>query len=300
MIKTGTHNKGLIIVNAYEVLPPVQHMVDRLATELNNLKIDVEVKTNAEILSYIGSNGELYSADLQDDFCIFLDKDPYTSHMLEQAGMRLFNSADPIQDCDDKMTTYMKLLHFNIAMPKTIPGPLHYSVSNNDDFLENLVKMIPFPIVCKENYGSMGQGVYLANNMDELKDIESKISYKPRLYQELIRSSWGFDYRLIIVGGKFKVGMRRRSLTGDFRSNIGLGGVGEVVNIPDEFIHVAERIAAILRLDYCGVDLLQGPNGEPILCEVNSNAFIQGIEQVTKHNVAADYAKYIYKTIYTI
>jgi hypothetical protein len=76
MIKTGTHNKGLIIVNAYEVLPPVQHMVDRLATELNNLKIDVEVKTNAEILSYIGSNGELYSADLQDDFCIFLDKDP--------------------------------------------------------------------------------------------------------------------------------------------------------------------------------------------------------------------------------
>jgi gamma-F420-2:alpha-L-glutamate ligase len=220
--------------------------------------------------------------------------------MLEQAGMRLFNSADPIQDCDDKMTTYMKLLHFNIAMPKTIPGPLHYSVSNNDDFLENLVKMIPFPIVCKENYGSMGQGVYLANNMDELKDIESKISYKPRLYQELIRSSWGFDYRLIIVGGKFKVGMRRRSLTGDFRSNIGLGGVGEVVNIPDEFIHVAERVAAILRLDYCGVDLLQGPNGEPILCEVNSNAFIQGIEQVTKHNVAADYAKYIYKTIYTI
>jgi hypothetical protein len=65
MIKTGKFNKGLIVVNAYEVLPAVQHMVDRLATELNNLGIEVEVKSNAEILSFIGSNGELYSADLK-------------------------------------------------------------------------------------------------------------------------------------------------------------------------------------------------------------------------------------------
>jgi gamma-F420-2:alpha-L-glutamate ligase len=300
MIKTGKFNKGLIVVNAYEVLPAVQHMVDRLATELNNLGIEVEVKSNAEILSFIGSNGELYSADLKDDFCIFLDKDPYTSHLLEQGGMRLFNSADAIEACDDKMLTYMKLLHFHIAMPKTVPGPLHYGVNDSSDFLHNLPRIIPFPIVCKENYGSMGNGVYLANNQDELLDIEKKISYKPRLYQELIKSSWGFDYRLIVIGGKFKVGMRRRSLTGDFRSNIALGGIGEVVEIPDEFIHAAERVAAILKLDYCGVDLLEGPNQEPVLCEVNSNAFIQGIEQVTKHNVAEDYAKYIYKVIYTM
>jgi glutathione synthase/RimK-type ligase-like ATP-grasp enzyme len=72
------------------------------------------------------------------------------------------------------------------------------------------------------------------------------------------------------------------------------------LTIPDEFIHAAERVAAILKLDYCGVDLLEGPNQEPVLCEVNSNAFIQGIEQVTKHNVAEDYAKYIYKVIYTM
>jgi gamma-F420-2:alpha-L-glutamate ligase len=298
MIRTGKLNKGLIIVNAYEVLPAVQHMVDRLAAEFAALKIEIEVKTNAEILSYIGSDGELYSADLQDDFCIFLDKDLYTSHLLEQAGIRLFNSADAIEACDDKMLTYMRLLHFNIAMPKTVPGPLHYGIKNNEAFLTNLPKVIPFPIVCKEDYGSMGQNVYLAANAEDLKSIEQKITLKPRLFQELIKSSWGLDYRLIVIGGRFKVGMRRRSLTGDFRSNIALGGVGEAVQIPDEYIHVAERVAAILKLDYCGVDLLEGLHGEPILCEVNSNAFIQGIEQVTKYNVAAEYAKYIYKQIY--
>lgn len=300
MIRTGKLHKGLIIVNAYEVFPAVQHMVDRLAAEFAALKIDIEVKTNAEILSYIGSDGELYSADLEDDFCIFLDKDLYTSHLLEQAGIRLFNSADAIEACDDKMLTYMRLIHFGIPMPKTVPGPLHYGVKTNEVFITNLQKVIPFPIVCKENYGSMGQNVYLASNAEDLKSIEQKITTEPRLFQELIKSSWGIDYRLIVIGGHFKVGMRRRSLTGDFRSNIALGGIGEAVTIPDDFIRVAERAASILKLDYCGVDLLEGPHGEAILCEVNSNAFIQGIEQVTKYNVAAEYAKYVYKKIYTM
>jgi glutathione synthase/RimK-type ligase-like ATP-grasp enzyme len=48
--------------------------------------------------------------------------------------MRLFNSADAIEACDDKMLTYMKLLHFHIAMPKTVPGPLHYGVNDSSRF----------------------------------------------------------------------------------------------------------------------------------------------------------------------
>ena len=83
----------------------------------------------------------------------------------------------------------------------------------------------------------------------------------------------------------------------DFRSNVARGGKGEKVEIPKTFIDMAEKAAKLLELDYCGVDLLIGEQGEPVLCEVNSNAFIKGIEEVTGYNVAKDYSAHIAKTL---
>ena len=113
------------------------------------------------------------------------------------------------------------------------------------------------------------------------------------MYQEFISSSFGFDYRLILIGGKFVAGMRRHNENGDFRSNIAQGGKGEKMEIPLPYIRLAEKAAQILKLDYCGVDLLKGKDGEPILCEVNSNAFLKWIEEVTGINIAYVYARYI-------
>ena len=62
--------------------------------------------------------------------------------------------------------------------------------------------------------------------------------------------------------------------------------------LPDEYLKVAEKCASILGLDYCGVDILEGPNGEPIVSEVNSNAFYEGIEKTTGVNVAGCYVDY--------
>jgi len=192
-------------------------------------------------------------------------------------------------------------MHFGVRMPKTVSGPLHYSLLDNDEFLNNLVKVIPFPIVVKTNFGSQGDGVYLAHNMDELLEIETRVGYKPRLYQEYIQTSEGFDYRLIVVNGNYVAGYKRRSLNGDFRSNLACGGVGVEHTMKSYQIETAERIARALKLDFCGIDLLESGDPEkPILCEINSNAFIKGAEEVTGVNIAKAYAKHIYDEIYRV
>lgn len=293
------HKRGLVVVNAYDVLPSIEHFVERMKEEFEPFGIELDVKSAGEIYAFIGSDGELYAADLPYDFCLFLDKDRYISHLLEEAGLRLFNSAQAIEACDDKMLTYMNLMHFGIRMPKTVSGPLHYSLLDNDDFLHNVEKVIPYPIVVKTNFGSQGEGVYLAHNFEELKDVEKKIIYRPRLYQEFIETSKGFDYRLICIGGKFVAGYKRRSLTDEFRSNLARGGVGVEHTMTPFQIDTAERIARIMKLDYCGIDFLEsGVPEEPILCEINSNAFIKGAEKVTKINIAGKYAEYIYNAVY--
>ena len=91
--------------------------------------------------------------------------------------------------------------------------------------------------------------------------------------------------------------MKRSNDNGDFRSNVAQGGHGEPVELPASFIETAEKAAKILNLDYCGVDLLDDKDGNPILCEVNSNAFLQEIERITGKNIAGIYAKHIVESL---
>jgi RimK family alpha-L-glutamate ligase len=270
-----------------------------------SINFEDTVSWNAEydaVVVGFGSAGGIASIDLADSGLnvALIEKAPYG----HEGGNTRYSSqrflvVDPKDK--DKMITYMNLMHFGIRMPKTVSGPLHYSLLDNEDFLRNLINVIPFPIVVKGNFGSMGENVFLAHDYEELKQIETKVAYRPRLYQEFIESSKGFDYRLVCVGGKYVAGYKRLSLSDDFRSNIAQGGVGVEHTMSPFQIETAERIARALALDYCGIDLLEsGIREEPILCEVNSNAFLQGIEKTTGVNVAKVYADHIFDEIYRI
>ena len=290
--------EGLILINGFSSKRGINHLTQRLKEEFSDLGVSIAVRTSGEILAAINNEGDLCTpSDLNPDFIVYLDKDCYLSSLLEDAGYSLFNDAEAIEVCDDKMKTYAYLLGQGIAMPATIPAPLNYGDSIRYDFLEEVAEILGFPMVVKTNHGSMGQGVFLIHGMDELIQKEEELKNIAHLYQQFISSSLGMDYRLILIGGKFITGMKRVNEL-DFRSNLAEGGHGEKVEIPPQYIEFAEKIANIIKLDYCGIDLLVGPHGEPILCEVNSNAFIEGIEKVTGFNVAKAYAEYIYNRIY--
>ncbi|MBQ7995903.1 MAG: RimK family alpha-L-glutamate ligase [Bacilli bacterium] len=283
--------KGIAILNGYQIVDGVRYVYDRMKEELGKLGVSLDLSTTAEAYSLVDNSQIKRRFDY--DFVLFLDKDVYTSMALEKAGIKLFNSAKSIWLCDDKMVTHIFLSGLGIKMPKTISAPLNYSDNSSERFIERVMQEIDFPLVAKKSFGSLGKSVYLINNKQELIEWDTQNRFEQRLYQEFIKSSFGFDYRLIVIGGKFLTGMKRVNTNGDFRSNIALGGQGEKVDIPQSYIDVAERCASALGLDYCGVDLLMGKEGEPILCEVNSNAFMAGIEKITGVNVAGAFAKHI-------
>jgi RimK family alpha-L-glutamate ligase len=182
-------------------------------------------------------------------------------------------------------------------MPKTISAPLNYIGSDDDTFIKEVAKELSFPIVAKDNYGSLGKEVYLIKNFDELVEFEKSHKFGAHLYQEFIESSKGHDFRIIVINGKVVASMKRCNDNGDFRSNVAQGGHGELVDLPKSFKETAEKAAKILKLDYCGVDLLDDRDGNPVLCEVNSNAFLQEIERITGKNIAGVYAKHIVDSI---
>ena len=75
------------------------------------------------------------------------------------------------------------------------------------------------------------------------------------------------------------------------------GGTAEAVTPTSDQIAFAQKVMNELGLDFAGIDIMEGENGEPILCEVNSNAHFINLYNVTGVNTADAIMKYIHKTI---
>lgn len=287
--------KGLIITNGYLVANGIKHQLSRLTEEFLKLGVEVEVKRNNELHSYI-EKGNIKANLGHYDFVMYLDKDRYIADLLERSGYRLFNKVLSIVRCDDKMLTHITLSNSGIKMPTTISSTLCYHDDGNRDYLKDVEKTIGFPLIVKENYGSLGRQVYFVENSAELKQIEDKLIHIPHIFQEFISTSKGVDYRVIVIGHK-PVAYMKRENKHSYLSNLATGGRAYKVDLPKPYLDVAVKASEILDMDYCGVDLLIGPNDEPVLSEVNSNAFFEGIEKATGINVAGCYAKYVIDTI---
>ncbi len=287
--------KALIITNGYMIADGIKHQVSRLSEELLKYGVEFDIKRNNELHAFI-ENGDIKVNLPKYDFVLYLDKDRYVADMLEKAGYRLFNNVESICKCDDKMLTHICLANAGIKMPTSISSTLCYHDDGNRDYLKYVELKLGYPLIVKENYGSLGKQVYLVNNSAELRQIEDKLIHVPHIFQQFISSSKGIDYRLIVIGHKVVAYMKRENKN-SYLSNLATGGKASVVKLPQEYLDVAIKASEILNLDYCGVDILQGPNGEPIISEVNSNAFYEGIEKTTGINVAGAYVKYILEKI---
>ena len=288
--------KGLAVVNAYANYQKVNQQVSILQQKFCELGVQLE-KTDTATLSSKVSGGNLSCNQTDVDFVLYLDKDKHTAYLLEQMGFRLFNNAKSIEICDDKMLTHLHLANKEIPMPTTMHAPLCYTPNAyNPTVLDDAEKTLGFPMVVKECFGSFGKQVYLAQERGELETLHKTLLGKPHLFQQFIEYSKGKDVRLIVIGGKVVCAMERQSQT-DFRANVELGATG-VAYLPDRnYIELAEKVATILNLDYCGVDLLHSKDG-PLVCEVNSNAFFNEISKVCQIDVAKLLAQHIYQKVY--
>lgn len=286
---------GLIIINGFNVASGITNQVRRLVEEFSKRDIDVEVVKNDGTLVYI-DNGKIRTLLPKSDFVIYLDKDRYLAKMLEKLNYRLYNHASAIELCDDKMLTHIALTDGGIKMPKTYASPLVFYESDNFEYLKNIEGALGYPLIVKENYGSLGKQVYLIENHQELASIANKLVMKPHLYQEFVSSSRGLDYRIIVINHKVVAYMERENKN-SYLSNLASGGTSRVVKLDEDYLNMAIKASVILDLDYCGVDILKGKNNEPVLSEVNSNAFFEGIEKTTGINVAGTYVDYILESV---
>lgn len=241
---------------------------------------------------------QLLTKEQLPDFILFWDKDILLARAFEAQGIRVFNRANAIAACDDKLLTHRLLAGHGIRMPRTIAAPMTYANVGYTDFgfLRNAEKAFGYSFVVKEAFGSFGAQVYLVHNREEAVGLLESLGGKSLLLQEYIAASCGRDVRIHVVGDRVVTAMLRTN-DHDFRANITNGGEMTPYTPTAAQAETAVKACQILGLDFAGVDLLFGEDGAPVLCEVNSNAHFKNIFDCTGVNVAEEIAVYIEKNL---
>lgn len=107
----------------------------------------------------------------------------------------------------------------------------------------------------KEDVGSLGQQVYLAQTKEEAKALLNRVGNKRVLFQPYLFYRKGSDLRLYVVGDKV-IGAIERENPSDFRSNIENGGSAKKAIQSEKACKIAINASKALGCDFSGVDLL--------------------------------------------
>lgn len=277
---------GWIVYNGTLNVPKIKELVNSLVNDSKELNINLIDVKNTEIIPMFSRDGEaklFYLRQLEKpEFIIFWDKDVLLASHLEKMGYRVFNSSKAIKYCDHKGLMHLTLSNNNINMPRTILSPMIFDSSlNNKDYLIKCYEALGESVIIKEAMGSFGMQVYLINNREDFISKVNELNNKNSdfIIQENIKSSFGRDIRVNIIGDKVIGAMLRESEV-DFRANITQGGKGKLIELTKEQEKIALKAHKALGLDFSGVDLLFGENDEPLLCEVNSNLNFLSFEKI--------------------
>lgn len=247
--------------------------IKRLLDKAKNIyHVDLEVYNLAKFIINTGDYNTVYYEGKEiktfPKYAISRKLDIFFIRQLEMLGVKVFNSSQSMVDAKNKLKTHQILTEAGIKSPKTLYSVrksgkqlLEYEdiakIFNNDTFILKYIK------------GREGKSVFLINNK---ADFEAKYSrYKGKvIFQEFIKSSYGKDIRCYVVGGKFIGSAIRTSNGKDFRSNLAQGGEALFYEASDELKALVIKVAKIMDLAICGIDILTGENGEYYVCEVNS------------------------------
>ena len=210
-------------------------------------------------------------------------------HGLCELGVPVYNDARAIERSVDKAMTSL-LLH-----AARIPTPPTWATESAAEAQRIAMRegAAGHALVLKPLFGSQGHGLQLVGTVGgvhhavpALARDHGSLAYLQRFIPPL--SSPGFDWRVLVVGGRAITAMRR--VSAHWIHNVAQGAACEAAPLTPELAPLArwaEAAANALGLDYAGVDLMPAAGPHPIqVIEVNGVAAWRGLQRVTRFNIA--------------
>ena len=228
--------------------------------------VDGKLKVLVEELKLFDDNvdffelGEPFVDDLNSFDTVLMRQEPpfdmhyitYT-HLLDHLDkrVRVINNPVSVRNSPEKLL----VTHFIDLMPKTI-------ISKNFNEIKEFSNK-QNKVVLKPLYGKGGEGIILLEADEQMfdKKLEDFLSneYEPIMVQEYLPIVKKGDKRIILINGEPVGCLNRVPAEGEFRSNLGVGGLPELSELSSRDIEICERIRKTLidyDLYFVGIDVI--------------------------------------------
>lgn len=237
-----------------------QYLPDNLTFVDGKLKVLVEeLKLFDDNLDFF-ELGEPFVDDLNSFDVVLMRQEPpfdmhyitYT-HLLDHLDkrVRVINNPVSVRNSPEKLL----VTHFIDLMPKTI---ISKNFSEIKEFSNKQSKVVLKPL-----YGKGGEGIILLEADEQMfdKKLEDFLSneYEPIMVQEYLPIVKKGDKRIILINGEPVGCLNRVPAEGEFRSNLGVGGLPELSELSSRDIEICERIRKTLidyDLYFVGIDVI--------------------------------------------
>lgn len=207
-------------------------------------------------------------------------------HALRELGVPVYNDARAIERSVDKSMTSL-LLH-----AAGVPTPPTWATESVAEARRIVMREAAagHALVLKPLFGSQGKGLALVGRvggrhqaLPALKGPYGGLAYLQRFVPAA--SEPGFDWRVLVVGGRAVAAMRR--VSSFWVHNVAQGARCEAAELTPALARLAESAARTLEMDYAGIDILPTDGAAPLqVIEVNGVAAWQGLQRVTPFNIA--------------
>lgn len=203
--------------------------------------------------------GKPFETDFLDiDFVLMRQEPPFNmnyityTHLLEHLpkNTRIINNPISVRNAPEKLL----VTFFEDLMPETL-------ISLDVDAILNFQK-IHKDIVLKPLYGKGGEGIIrLQNSKDIFIKIEKfiKDQEEPIMVQPFLPEVENGDKRIILLNGEPVGCLNRIPAKGEFRSNLGVGGIPQLSELTQSDMKICKAIKPILQemnLVFVGIDVI--------------------------------------------
>ena len=197
----------------------------------------------------------------------------------------MLNEPDEVLTAIHKFATAATLADWNIRVPDALLALSNDRLNRGRDRFGDLG-------VYKTAIGTHGGGTW---KVDLTEPVNPRVGNRQAFLQELLErgDAPNRDLRAYVVGGDLVGAMYRYAPDGDWRTNVALGGdVADATDdISEKAAETALYAAEVLGLDYAGVDLIEGAEGEWYVLEVNPTAGFKGLFEATGRSPAPHIAR---------
>jgi RimK family alpha-L-glutamate ligase len=216
-------------------------------------------------------------------------------HALRECGVPVYNDARAIERSVDKSMTSFLLNRHGVPTPATWAG-------ESSAFAQRVLMREAAAgrqVVLKPLFGSQGKGLRrlgatrsraASGALTPLPSLRTyqQVAYLQRYIDGADNGSKGFDWRVLVIGGRAVAAMRRVGGKG-WIHNFAQGAACERATLDAALTDSAVRATVALDLDYAGVDLIPDPRDpdRPLVLEVNGVAAWRGLQSVTQLDIAA-------------